>query len=143
MFAFLNMVPDQLVLEPGNLPLSELHIANAVVLDGKPLSALAADNGFHVFSRDSPQPSCRAGSHQRGSRRCRGPRSPRPTSRKPPRCICGLASLTVSARPPESLPFSAAMAFSASPSFVMETKPKPRERPVSRSVARLALSIVP
>src|SRR5579864_590111 len=143
MFPFLNMVPDKLILQPGNLLLSKLRIASAVIMDGKPLSALAADNGFDVGVRNFPQPPCNAGFHQRGSRRCRGPRSPRPPSRKPPRWACGLASLTVSARPPDSLPFSAAMAFSASSSLVMDTKPNPRDRPESRSVTRLALSTVP
>jgi hypothetical protein len=40
------------------LPLNELRISNAVILDGKPLAALAADNGFRVFKHDFPQPSC-------------------------------------------------------------------------------------
>src|SRR5436305_11815298 len=146
-FPFLNMVPDKLVLQPGGLLLSKLRVANALILEGKPLSAFVADNGLHVAIgrglRHIPQPSCNTGSHHRGSRRCRGPRSPRPPSRNPPRCVWGLASLTVSARPPDSLPFNAAMAFSASSSFVIETKPNPRDRPVSRSVARLALSTVP
>jgi hypothetical protein len=51
------MVPNQLVLEQGNLPLSELRIANAVMMDRKPLSALGADNGFHVAVRNFPQSS--------------------------------------------------------------------------------------
>lgn len=45
------------------------------------------------------------------------------------------ASLTVSARPSKSLPFKAAIAFFASSSLGIETKPKPRDRPFSRSVA--------
>src|SRR5262245_57439596 len=54
----------------------------------------------------------------------------------------GRASLTVNARPPNSLPLNAAMAFSASSSF-METKPNPFERPVSRSVIMLTDSTAP
>jgi len=52
MFPLLNMVPDQLVLQPGSLLLSKLHIANAVIIDRKPLSALAADNGFYFAVRN-------------------------------------------------------------------------------------------
>lgn len=48
MFAFLNVVPDKLVFQPGDLLLSELRIATASIMDGEPLSAFAADNGFHV-----------------------------------------------------------------------------------------------
>ena len=60
-----------------------------------------------------------------------------------PRSVFGLASLTLSARPPELVPFSAAMARSASAESVISTNPNPRERPVSRSVTRLMLSTVP
>ena len=48
-----------------------------------------------------------------------------------------LASLTRRGRPPTSLPFSSAMAFCASLSGI-STNPKPRERPVSRSVITAA-----
>src|SRR5207247_11414816 len=48
----------------------------------------------------------------------------------------GRASLTVNARPPISLPLNAAIALSASSSFI-ETKPNPLERPVSRSLLML------
>src|SRR5438874_10677780 len=44
------------------------------------------------------------------------------------------ASLTVRLRPPTSLPLSCAIAFSAAASSAICTKPKPFERPVSRSV---------
>src|SRR5215475_14010404 len=54
----------------------------------------------------------------------------------------GRASLTVSGRPPKSLPLNAAIAFSASSSFI-ETKPNPLERPVSRSVIMLTDSTEP
>src|SRR5207249_1663271 len=54
----------------------------------------------------------------------------------------GRASLTVNARPPKSLPLNAAIAFSASSSLI-ETKPKPLERPVSRSVMTLTDSTAP
>jgi hypothetical protein len=80
------MVPKQPVLEPGTLPLSELRIAKAVMMDSKPLSALGADYGFHVAVRNFPQSSCDAGP-QRGPRLCRGPRSLRPPWRNPVRCV--------------------------------------------------------
>src|SRR5262249_3128631 len=54
----------------------------------------------------------------------------------------GRASLTVNARPPKSLPLNAAIAFSASSSFI-ETNPNPFERPVSRSVMMLTDSTDP
>ena len=51
------------------------------------------------------------------------PRSPPP----PSRLSIGLASLTVRVRPPSSVPFSAWMAFCASPPELISTKPKPRD----------------
>ncbi len=92
-FPFLNMVPDKPVLQPGDLLLSELRIVNAAIvnaaiMDGKPLSAFIADNGRHIAIgsglRDFPKPSCSAGFYHR---RCRGPRSLRPPSRNPVRCV--------------------------------------------------------
>ena len=50
MFALLNMVPDKLILQPGGLLLSELCIVDAVIMDGKPLSTLAADNGLFAVN---------------------------------------------------------------------------------------------
>jgi hypothetical protein len=69
------------------------------------------------------------------------PRLPPPKPPRPPppagRSSRGLASLTVRARPPHSAPFRALMTSSAL-SAGTSTKPKPRERPVSRSVATRA-----
>ena len=65
----------------------------------------------------------------------RPPRSrPRPPPPLPARSVLGRASFTFRERPPTCVPFSAAIAFSPSSAFVISTKPKPRERPVSRSV---------
>ena len=60
MFPFLNVVPDKLVLQPGDLLLSQPWIVNAIIVDGKPLSAFAADNGLHGIGIGlcHPQPSC-------------------------------------------------------------------------------------
>src|SRR3990167_6123703 len=55
----------------------------------------------------------------------------------------GRASETVSMRPPKSLPFHMAIAPSAPASSAISTKPKPRERPVSRSVTMLAEATSP
>jgi hypothetical protein len=68
----------------------------------------------------------------------RGPR------RGPPRCwpsrsSRGRASLTVKGRPPRSVPCSPAMAARACVASGIPTKPKPRGRPVSRSVDRCIL----
>src|SRR5207249_3011518 len=52
------------------------------------------------------------------------------------------AQLEVRARPSQSVPFSACAARAAS-SFDISTKPKPRGRPVSRSLIRASLSTVP
>src|SRR5262249_49830689 len=62
---------------------------------------------------------------------------PRPPS------VRGFASLTVRERPPASCPFRAAMAAWASCSVFISTKPKPLERPVSRSMITCADSTVP
>jgi len=77
--------------------------------------------------------------YQRGWRRCRG--GP-PNPRLPP-CGFGRASLTLRFRPPEFVPFRAAIARSASAESVISTKAKPRARPVSRSVTRLTRSTFP
>ena len=56
----------------------------------------------------------------------------------PPPASFGRASLTVRDRPDISLPLSAAMAACASWSLPISTKPKPFERPVSRSMITCA-----
>src|SRR5690348_13768101 len=68
-----------------------------------------------------------------------------PRSRPPPdgRSVLGRASFTFNLRPPICDPLSAAMAFSPSSSFVISTNPKPRDRPVSRSVMMLTRSTCP
>src|SRR6185312_12579649 len=58
-------------------------------------------------------------------------RSPPPP---PPRAGRSSASLTLSGRPSSIAPFMAAMALVASSGVLIVTKPKPRERPLSRSV---------
>jgi hypothetical protein len=73
----------------------------------------------------------------------RPPRSLPPPPPPPPRSTFGRASLTFSVRPPSWFPFKAAMAFSPSSAFVISTNPKPRERPVSRSVMMLTRSTCP
>src|SRR4029077_21056242 len=70
-------------------------------------------------------------------------RPPPPPRGGPPRSVLGRASLIFKARPPSSLPLSAAIAFSASAESVISTKAKPRERPVSRSVTMLTCSMAP
>src|SRR5579862_4269920 len=82
--------------------------------------------------------------YQRGSRRREGPpprKFPRPPP--PPPSLLGRASFTFRARPPKLVPFSAFMARSASSALVISTKPKPRERPVSRSFNTLTRSTAP
>src|SRR5262249_35842351 len=148
---FLNMVPDKLLFQPGGLPSGHLYILPCgVMMDGKPLATLATDNGLHHdvigtlrSGADAPDQPIQV--HQRGSRRGRPlPSRRRPLLRKPPlRSAWGLASFTVSVRPPDSFPFSAAIAFSASSSLDMATKPNPRDLPVSRSVTNVALSTLP
>src|SRR5262245_31224266 len=66
-------------------------------------------------------------------------------SRRPPsrRGSRGRASLTVSGRLWSEAPLRAAMAALASSAFGISTNPKPRERPVYRSVIRCTLSTVP
>src|SRR5262249_11833759 len=49
----------------------------------------------------------------------------------------------VNVRPPRSVPLSAAIALSASLALVISTNPKPRERPVSRSVTSVIFSTAP
>lgn len=74
--ALLNVVPHKLVLNPGYLLFREFcSVQDWVTMNGKPLPALAADNGFrwtHGRARLAgfPQPSgYAAGFHQRGSLR--------------------------------------------------------------------------
>src|SRR5713101_7994225 len=61
----------------------------------------------------------------------------------PPRFSRGLASLTFNARPPTSWPLNFSMAAAPSSLVDISMKPKPRERPVSRSSIRDMLSTVP
>ena len=45
---FLNMVPDKLICHPRGLFLGKFNVLpSRVVTNGKPLTAFAADNGFH------------------------------------------------------------------------------------------------
>ena len=55
----------------------------------------------------------------------------------------GRASLTVRARPATCVPLRASMALCAARVSGISTKPKPRARPVSRSVIILTVSTVP
>jgi hypothetical protein len=55
----------------------------------------------------------------------------------------GRASLTTTLRPPSGWPFMPLMAACASASLPISTKPKPFERPVSRSIMTLALVTAP
>src|ERR1041384_2064346 len=72
------------------------------------------------------------------------PRRPPPPPPPPPgRSSRGLARFTVSARPPSSLPFRAAMAFWASSGEPIVTKANPRGRPVARSIMRLVSTTLP
>src|SRR2546423_5185726 len=68
---------------------------------------------------------------------------PPPPPPRPPRSSRGRASLTVRLRPLRSLPLNCCMAASPSSREDISTKPKPRERPVSRSSTTLADSTVP
>lgn len=88
---FLYVVPNELVFQPGRLLLGNFHVLTGrVMMDGKPLAALFAHNGFHQDVIGA----LRAGAdardktiqvHQRGSRRGRLLRSrPRLLSRNPP-----------------------------------------------------------
>ena len=81
----------------------------------------------------------------RGRRRLyqRGRRGSRRSSRGRPRSSRGRASFTVKARPSSSCPCSPAMAARAAVSSGISTKPKPRGRPVSRSVMIRTVSTVP
>ena len=81
--------------------------------------------------------------HHRPHRQTFFPPPPPPPPPLRGRSVLGLASLIVKVRPPKSVPFKAAVAFSASPAFVISTKAKPRERPVSRSVTMLTFSTAP
>ena len=46
--SFLNMVPDELICHPSSLFLGKFDVLTSrIVADGKPLTAFAADNGFH------------------------------------------------------------------------------------------------
>src|SRR5258708_18643336 len=89
---FLNVVPHKLIRHKRRLLSREpCVLRRRFNANGVPLSAFAADNGFHrSLIRDNfrrpPHPPCYAGSYQRGSRRWRGPRSlpPRSLPRPPP-----------------------------------------------------------
>jgi hypothetical protein len=73
----------------------------------------------------------------------RPPRPPPPPPPPPPRSGFGLASFTFTVRPPICDPFKAVMALSPSSAFAISTNPKPRDRPVSRSVKMLTRSTWP
>src|SRR5258708_27398319 len=75
----------------------------------------------------------------------RSPRSPRPPPPPPPpgRSALGRASFTLMVRPPKSVPFRLAIAFSPSSAFAISTKANPRDLPVSRSVRMLTRSTCP
>jgi hypothetical protein len=99
-----------------------------------------------LFGWIGPKRCEQAKAHQRPRPALRPPRSPpRPRSRPPPPAWSpfGRASFTFSVRPPICVPFSALIAFSPSSLLVISTKPKPRERPVSRSVMMLTRSTDP
>lgn len=64
-------------------------------------------------------------------------------SRRGGRSSRGRASFTLRARPPKSVPFKASMALLASSLSFIVTKPKPLERPDSRSTMMVAFSTVP
>ena len=88
---FLDMVPDELFLQPGRLSSGHFDIPTyGVMMDGKPLPALAADNSLHQVIIRALHPGADARDHpvqvhQRGSRRGRPfPSRPRPLLRKPP-----------------------------------------------------------
>src|SRR5579862_4361289 len=67
----------------------------------------------------------------------------RPPPPPPERSVFGRASLMVRARPLSSVPLSSEIAFSASASLVISTKPNPLGWPVSRSVTMLTRSTDP
>jgi hypothetical protein len=71
------------------------------------------------------------------------PRLPPPPPPPNERSVFGRASLTFSARPSSSLPFSSAMARSASALALISTNPNPLGCPVSRSVTMLTRSTAP
>src|SRR5260370_13958189 len=60
------------------------------------------------------------------------PPPPKPPPPPPPRLVLGRASLTLSAREPNCVPLTALIAFSASSSLAISTKPKPRACPLLR-----------
>jgi hypothetical protein len=46
--SFLNMIPDELICHPSGLFPGKFNVLTSrIVADGKPLTAFAADNGFH------------------------------------------------------------------------------------------------
>jgi hypothetical protein len=110
-------------LEPPNP-----HVQNA----RKRNAGTHSDNcsAFHQRSRRPPPPP-------------RPPRSPRSRPPPPARSVFGRASFTLSVRPPTWEPFKAAIAFSPSSLLAISTNPKPRDRPVSRSVMILTRSTCP
>lgn len=88
---FLDMVPDELFFQPGCLSSGHLDILTCgVMVDGKLLATLVADNGLHQDTIGALRPGADARDqpiqvHQRGSRRGRPfPSRPRPLLPKPP-----------------------------------------------------------
>lgn len=85
---FLDVVPDELFLQPGGLSSGQFHILTCgVMMDGKPLATFAADNGLHQDIIGTLRPGADALDkpiqvYQRGSRRGRLLRSRPPP---PPR----------------------------------------------------------
>src|ERR1044071_6836038 len=151
MLVLLDVVPDKLFDKPCSLTCCQgAVLIIRPVADLEFRAAIAAHDGRH--HGEVGRLGTRAAAHSLGASlrlggtrsRLRYHRDSRP-GRPPPRglSVLGRASFTVSGRPPESRPFRAPMALAASASSVISTKPKPRERPVSRSVARVALSILP
>ena len=75
--AFLNVVPDELFFQPGRLfPRHGDILMRGIMMDGKPLATLIADNGLHQDSIGTLRPGADARDkpiqvHQRGSRRGR------------------------------------------------------------------------
>lgn len=59
---FLDMVPDELFFQPERLFFGHLDILTCrVMMDGKPLATLAANNGFHQDIIGTLRPGADAG----------------------------------------------------------------------------------
>lgn len=73
--AFLDVVPNEVVLDPRGLLVGNLYaLTRRIMMDGKPLAALVADNGFHqdaigTIRRHADACNQPVQIHQRGSRR--------------------------------------------------------------------------